>query len=109
MLRAITSGLRKTNCLCAIAVVILLAIGLWGITLPQQQKLENLQQQLSNTQQKAVEIQTKREQIREELRWLNGDPNYLELIARDRIDLQKSGETIIRIDRTPPRRAIIVE
>ena len=32
-------------------------------------------------------------------RLLHTDPEYLEQFARDRLDLQKDGETIIRIDR----------
>jgi len=33
-----------------------------------------------------------------ELDWLRNDPEYLELLARDRLNLQRKGETIFRIE-----------
>lgn len=41
-----------------------------------------------------------------ELYWLKNDPGYVEMIARDRLDMKKDGETIYRIEvqksATPP-------
>ncbi len=33
-----------------------------------------------------------------ELDWLRNDPQYVELLARDRLNLQREGETIFRFD-----------
>lgn len=33
-----------------------------------------------------------------EVNWLKTDPTYLETIARDRLDLMKEGETVVRLD-----------
>jgi len=33
-----------------------------------------------------------------EISWLKTDPNYLETVARDRLDLMKEGETIFRLE-----------
>lgn len=33
-----------------------------------------------------------------EINWLMNDPTYVEIIARDRLDLMKEGETIYRLD-----------
>ncbi len=35
---------------------------------------------------------------RQELSLLKSDPEYLEIVARDKMDLMKEGETIFRID-----------
>ncbi len=37
-----------------------------------------------------------------EISWLKNDPNYVEIIARDRLDLMKDGETIYRIETPKP-------
>lgn len=43
----------------------------------------------------ALKAETARERAR--LQWLQYDPRYLEIHARDRLDLQLPGETIVRI------------
>ena len=39
-----------------------------------------------------------RDRLRRELRWLNDDRDYLEIKARDRLDMYLEGETILRIE-----------
>ena len=36
-----------------------------------------------------------------EIGWLQNDPEYLAVIARDKLDLMKDGETILRVE--PPK------
>lgn len=40
----------------------------------------------------------KRDFLRKELRLLNDDPDYLEIKARDRLDMYREGENILRIE-----------
>jgi cell division protein FtsB len=54
-----------------------------------------------------AELASLRDELRREFdlrkqqqRLLKTDPDYLEPFARDRLDLQREGETIIRIDRS---------
>ena len=57
----------------------------------QQRALETLKQQVD--QEKAKYNKQSRK-----LTLLQNDPNYIELLARDKLDLMKPGETIIRMD-----------
>jgi cell division protein FtsB len=57
----------------------------------QQRSLEALKQQVE--QEKARFNKQSRK-----LTLLQNDPNYIEILARDKLDLMKPGETIIRMD-----------
>lgn len=46
-------------------------------------------------QQKATKVTD----LRREQEWLKGDREYLESVARDRLDMARKGETVIRIER----------
>ncbi|MGE0413360.1 MAG: septum formation initiator family protein [Verrucomicrobiales bacterium] len=46
-------------------------------------------------QQKATKVAG----LRREQEWLKGDREYLESVARDRLDMGRKGETVIRIER----------
>ena len=54
-------------------------------------EIDNLQQQV-NEQQTLLAKQTR------EVNLLKTDVSYLETIARDRLDLMKEGETIVRLE-----------
>lgn len=60
----------------------------------QQLALQSLEQQLA--QEKLV---YKREE--KKLAWIKNDPNYLELLARDKLDLKKPEEKIFRVEPSP--------
>ena len=60
----------------------------------QQLALQSLEQQLA--QEKLV---YKREE--KKLAWIQNDPNYLELLARDKLDLKKPEEKIFRVEPSP--------
>ena len=59
----------------------------------QQLALQSLEQQLA--QEKLV---YKREE--KKLAWIQNDPSYLELLARDKLDLKKPEEKIFRVEPT---------
>jgi cell division protein FtsB len=60
----------------------------------QQLALQTLEQQLA--QEKVV---NRREQ--KKLSWIQRDPGYLELLARDKLDLKKPEEKIFRVEPSP--------
>ncbi|MEO6052638.1 MAG: septum formation initiator family protein [Chthoniobacterales bacterium] len=68
---------------------------------PEWKRLKELRQ---NTNYLKQEL-TKKEQLLRtkstEVDLLQNDPNYLEIIARDRLDMMKDGETIYRLDSKP--------
>lgn len=52
--------------------------------------------------QSALEAEVQLQRARERERFLlENDPEYIEAIARDRLDLMKEGETIIRLEPAP--------
>ncbi|MEM7014277.1 MAG: septum formation initiator family protein [Verrucomicrobiota bacterium] len=42
-------------------------------------------------------LKAERDALKQEYEWLRDDPQYLEMVARDRLNLQKDGETVFRI------------
>ena len=83
--------------LLAVAVVLVIV----SLFLPPYKKLgqgrteiENLQSQV-NDQKMLLARQTR------EVNLLKTDPAYLEIMARDRLDLMKEGETIFRLEPQP--------
>lgn len=90
----VSTLIRVVIILIALAVVTILV----SLFLPelrnrreQAAKVDNLKMQVE--QQKAI-LTLRNKQI--EL--LKNDPSYLETIARDKLDLMKEGETILRLD-----------
>lgn len=103
MLRVVTNGLHQTNRLIIVLWVVLACLGVYGLCLPQKKELMGLQNELASREAEAEEVREERDQLRQEVLWLNSDPDYLEIIARDRNDLFKDGETVYRIERKPAR------
>ena len=60
----------------------------------QQRALEVLKQQVDQEK-------TKYNKQSRKLTLLQNDPNYMELLARDKLDLMKPGEIIFRMDSSP--------
>jgi cell division protein FtsB len=72
--------------------------------------LEKQQQARSEIEQLQVQVDAERRMLarqNQEISSLKGDPEYLETIIRERFDLMRRGETIIRFDSPkgePPRK-----
>ncbi len=104
MLRAVTTGLQHTNKLALVLLAGLFSLGVFGLCLPQQKQLVDLEDDLRERQQVAALVEQERDQLRQEVLWLNADSEYLETVARDRNDLYHPGETVYRVERTAPSR-----
>jgi len=61
-------------------------------------RMKEMQQQLSN---EIEQLHQKNAVLREEVRSLRSDPEYIEQIARDQLGMAKDGETIYKFDDTP--------
>ncbi|BDS05828.1 hypothetical protein NT6N_08680 [Oceaniferula spumae] len=81
-------GLLLTGC-CAFLVA----------ALPHHRKLEKLRQDLAEVQGVELSVIENKDAKERELRAIEEDPAYLELIARDRLNYYKPGEHIFRIER----------
>lgn len=69
------------------------------LSLPEQRKLEALEGKLIKAEQEEKNSIVANDRIKREISSYMTDPNYLEVIARDHLNLAKEGETIIRIIR----------
>ncbi len=80
-------------------VVILVTLGALGVSfIPVLHKTRELEETLRvRNQELEAEILIQKKRSRE-LQLLQSDPDYLETIARDKLDLMKPGETILRLD-----------
>jgi cell division protein DivIC len=79
-----------------VAVFILLTC--WFLPLIKDQQRQ--QRALDALKQQVDQEKSKYNKQSRKLSLLQNDPNYIELLARDKLDLMKPGETIIRMD--PP-------
>ena len=86
---------------------VLLALALWlvGMSLfvPPYKKLSAARADADNLQAQVADQKILLAKQTREVSWLKNDPTYLEAIARDRLDLMKEGETVLRLE-TPQRK-----
>lgn len=78
--------------------VIVLLSGLMLFFLPVIQKSNRLKAEKVNLQNKIAEAQEQQQQLQLETEHMKNDPAYVEHIARDRLNMGRPGETIIRFD-----------
>ena len=58
---------------------------------------------LALQQERLAQLKKKTAEHDQEVKLLQTDPQYLEIIARDKLDLMKDGETIFRLSNSKPR------
>lgn len=93
---------RFMGVLIALSVVILIACAF----VPE---LNRRREQAGRVEQLKGEIEKQKlllSQRTREADLLQNDPSYVELLARDRLDMMKPGETIFRIETQPPAKAL---
>jgi cell division protein FtsB len=98
-LRARTTGIRIVNRFAFLILVAMTCVAVAALSVPQVRKLRELKEELTRTENQEHHVVAFKDQKNRELRALQSDPAYLELIARDRLDLQQTGEQIYRINR----------
>lgn len=79
--------------LCVVAAVLRFFI-------PEIERRNQLEKQAQRFEQQIDEKSMRLAQLQIEYDLLKNDRAYLEVIARDRLDLMRDGETIIRLDRS---------
>ena len=98
-LRVRTAGIRFLN-QCAFVVLVLLGcVAVALLSVPQVKELKRLETEQTYALQQEEEALARKDQKRRELDAIRDNPEYLELIARDRLNLYRKGETIIRVHR----------
>lgn len=86
--------------LALVVLAVLFAIGclflpLLNVRRDQAERVEHLKEQIGK-QKLALQRRDR------EVELLQNDPEYMEVMARDRLDLMKEGETIFRLEPPPP-------
>jgi cell division protein FtsB len=88
-------------------MVFSISLGMLGIIgakfWPEIEKLNRLHVQTRALAIREAQLQLARDRLRKDYKRLRDDSEYIELVARDRLDLLKPGETVFRfVDRTEP-------
>ena len=94
---------HKINRLLWVLLILTMIGGVIGAFLPQLQKQRSEREERDRLHHLIDEQRTLHNHYERQIRWLEHDPEYLAIIARDKLDLMKDGETILRVD--PPRNA----
>jgi cell division protein FtsB len=75
-----------------------------SLFVPQSRKLAQSRGEIDELQSRVSEQKMLLARQTREVNLLRTDPIYLETIARDRLDLMKEGETIVRLEQPPVKR-----
>ncbi len=82
-----------------LVIVFLLAMaGIVSLFWPEVERQRSLDEEMRGLGLIRDAKQKQRDQLTARLEWMRTDPEYLETIARDRLDLYREGESIIRIE-----------
>ncbi len=86
------------------ALIVVCALLIAGFTFyPEWTRLSAMKHDLALQTTRLEELKKSTSQHEQEVHLLETDKEYLELIARDRLDLMKDGETIFRLSSSKPR------
>jgi cell division protein FtsB len=92
---------KKANrYLMALVVVMLLALGA-AVFAPERSKLAALEDRLAREKTTLRSEELLKAKRTREVDLLRNDPEYLEIVAREKIGVMKDGETIMRLDPAP--------
>ena len=86
------------------ALIIAAGLVTLGFTFyPEWARLASMKRDLASQQARLADLKKKCCDHEQEVKLLQTDPRYLEMIARDKLDLMKEGETIFRLGSSQPR------
>lgn len=91
--------MKKLNQFTFCLFIAALCLGVIVSRLPHFKDLEKMEAELAEVKQREADALARKDQQEREYRALEQDPNYLEIMARDRLDLYKKGEKIFRFQR----------
>ena len=91
----INTGVRLAFCGLALTA----CCAFLAAALPHQRKLDKLRTDLEDVQSIELSVIERKDAKERELRAIEEDSEYLELIARDRLNYYKPGEHVFRIER----------
>jgi len=98
-LKAQTTFIRVTNGFLLSVILIAGALGICVSYWPQKNLYLKKQGELAEARQREEEAESRYDYLRIKLDAIKNDPAYLEIQARDRLQVYRPGETIFRIER----------
>ena len=63
---------------------------------PQLDRQTRIELELASLRAEKSRLSTENHRLKSRLEWLKQDPDFLEILSRDRLDLARKGETVIR-------------
>ncbi len=85
-----------------ILILVLTGIGFLGSQFgPEILRQRELDRQIAQLEAQEARLRDQLDILKQQYQWLRDDPQYQEMVARDRLGLRKEGETIVRIIREP--------
>jgi cell division protein FtsB len=90
---------RRLSRLMELVIYSLLVLAAWKLFDPELLRREELAAEKQRLEHIRAEKEARVVRLRQEHRLLKTDKEYLETVARDRLNLQREGEHVIRIDR----------
>ncbi len=98
-LQAQTRAIRTFNGLMVCILGLAVGLAVVATALPQKRLLEERRVKLRGIEEEERQVIARRDDREASYRALREDPDYLEIHARDRLNLHRPGETILRIER----------
>ncbi len=92
---------HKVNRLLWVLLMLTMVGVIIGAFLPQLQKQRSEREERDRLHHLIEEQRALHSRYERQISWLEHDPEYLSIIARDKLDMMKDGETILRVD--PPK------
>lgn len=87
-------------------ILLIVLVGILLIAFPFVTELKSQQEQAARVEQLKAEVQKQKDLLTQrtrEVELLKNDPAYLEMMARDRLDVMKDGETVYRLEMPPDK------
>jgi len=90
---------RRLSRVMEVVIYVLLVLAVLKLFVPELERRDELEAEKSRLSQIRDEREARVVRLRQEHRLLKTDKAYLETVARDRLNLQREGEHIVRIQR----------
>ena len=92
---------QRLNRLLWVLLILTVVVVIISAFLPELQKQRTERAELDRLHRLVEEQKTLHSKYTREVSWLQNDPEYLGIVARDRLNLMKEGESVLIVD--PPK------
>ncbi|MFM2169790.1 MAG: hypothetical protein RI957_19 [Verrucomicrobiota bacterium] len=98
-LKAQTKFIRATNGFLITVILLVLSLIFSLSYLPQKNAYQKKLGELAEAREREEQAESQLDYLRVKLDAIKNDPTYLEIQARDRLNIYRPGETVFRIER----------